>query len=356
MISIDVPAAPGSTRHPSRLRRLTWVTWRQQRAGLAGFAVVSVVFAAVMLAAGGLGHAQYTTLVRDHCPGPHPLHRCASLGNPFPWLGNTYYPAGVTLAAWIVPVLAGMFLGAPLLAREYERGTARFAWTQGTSRTRWALASLLTLAVPVVAAAAGLGALAEWSLQPFEALAAASRWKDPFEATPLTLAAWALFALLLGVVAGAALRRVVPAMAVAGGASAAVILVNAWNLHDLLLTVGAIVARTRLVPYQSYSPRSTNDLPFFFNSSAARVPAGGWVVDGWFRDRSGHRLSGIALGQVYRAKSPEAWVASHDASAWIRYQPGGHYWALQGLESGALLVLSLVLAASTLFLVRRSST
>ena len=63
-----------------------------------------------------------------------------------------------------------------------------------------------------------------------------------------------------------------------------------------------------------------------------------------------------AAGLGHAQYSPEAWVASHDASAWIRYQPGGHHWALQGLESGALLVLSLVLAASTLFLVRRSST
>ena len=30
-----------------------------------------------------------------------------------------------------------MFWGAPLLAREFETGTFRLAWTQSVTRTRW---------------------------------------------------------------------------------------------------------------------------------------------------------------------------------------------------------------------------
>jgi hypothetical protein len=34
----------------------------------------------------------------------------------------------------VLPMLAGMFLGAPLVAREVEHGSHRLVWTQGVSR------------------------------------------------------------------------------------------------------------------------------------------------------------------------------------------------------------------------------
>ena len=335
--------------------RLAWPAWRPHRAALTALAVLSVVLAAVMLAAALLGQAHYATLVRDHCLSGDVQVRCGPPAAGFPRLDISYYPVAVALAAWILPVLAAVFLGAPLLAREYERGTARFTWTQGTSRTSWLLASLATLAVPVVAGAAVLGALAEWSLQPFEAMAVASRWKEFFDATPLTLAAWALFALLLGVAAGAVLRRVVPAMAVAGGAVAALVLVNAYQLHDVLLNTGAILTRVRLLAPQAYPPAVNADR-FFFILPVAGVRSGSWIVDGWVRNRNGHRMTDPAIDRLWSSEKPQAWLASQHATAWIRYQPGGHFWALQGLETGVLLALALALAAATVVLIRRSST
>jgi hypothetical protein len=338
--------------------RLAWPAWRQHRAALAGFAVVSGVLAAVMLWAALAGHAYYTALIRDHCLGSRQLARCGPLLGDFPWLGNGNYDIAVTLLARAGPVLAGVFLGAPVLARECERGTARFTWTQGTSRTRWALANVMVLAVPVVAVSAALGALATWSLQPLRALGQASRWEGSFDSTPVTLAAWALFAFLLGVTSGAVLRRVMPAMAVAGGAITALVLVNAWKLHGLLLTTGAVVTRTRLLADQFYALPLTNGEQFFFGGSLARAPAGSWVLDGWFADRNGHRLTGAALNPLYslKASQQQAWLARHQASVWITYQPGRHFWVLQGLESGVLLALALALAAATVVLIRRSST
>ena len=44
--------------------------------------------------------------------------------------------------ALAVPGLIGMFWGAPLVAREFETGTFRLAWTQGVTRTRWLAAKL----------------------------------------------------------------------------------------------------------------------------------------------------------------------------------------------------------------------
>ena len=37
----------------------------------------------------------------------------------------------------VVPLLLGLFWGAPMLAKEYEDGTQNLAWTQGVTRRRW---------------------------------------------------------------------------------------------------------------------------------------------------------------------------------------------------------------------------
>ena len=57
---------------------------------------------------------------------------------------------GFLTNGWIlqlVPALIGAFVGAPVLAREMETGTYRYAWTQGFGRWRWTLAKLAGLAV-----------------------------------------------------------------------------------------------------------------------------------------------------------------------------------------------------------------
>ena len=53
------------------------------------------------------------------------------------------------------PVLAGLLLGAPLIAREIDRGTARLAWSLGPSRRRWYLQRILPILVVVVAGVDG---------------------------------------------------------------------------------------------------------------------------------------------------------------------------------------------------------
>jgi plasmid stabilization system protein ParE len=49
--------------------------------------------------------------------------------------------AGVAILFVVLPLLVGLFYGAPLVAREIEYGTHRFVWTQGVSRRHWALRS-----------------------------------------------------------------------------------------------------------------------------------------------------------------------------------------------------------------------
>jgi hypothetical protein len=43
----------------------------------------------------------------------------------------------------LAPALLGAFAGAPVLARELETGTFRYAWTQGFGRWRWPLGQVV---------------------------------------------------------------------------------------------------------------------------------------------------------------------------------------------------------------------
>src|SRR4029077_18922465 len=70
----------------------------------------------------------------------------------------------------VLPLLAGLFVGAPLIARELEYGTYRFAWTQGVSRRRWLLSKTLPLAAGAVVAAAVASLVLMWWRSPFDSL------------------------------------------------------------------------------------------------------------------------------------------------------------------------------------------
>ncbi len=114
---------------------------------------------------------------------------------------------------WL-PALIGAFAGAPLLGRELETGTYRFAWTQGVGRTRWLVALLVTGAVGVAALGATLGILMTWYKQPLVASGIQQRLHpSAFPLTGLAVVGWTLLAFAVGALAGLVLRRVVPALA-----------------------------------------------------------------------------------------------------------------------------------------------
>ncbi len=119
---------------------------------------------------------------------------------------DTYFE----LALFALPGLAGVFIGAPLLAREFEQGTVRLVWTQGITRLRWLgikLGLILTGALVVSAVLALAGARLVWSQEGIFS----SRWYTSDIQGP-AFVGHVIFALALGTAAGALIRRTVPAM------------------------------------------------------------------------------------------------------------------------------------------------
>ena len=345
---------------PRSLTSLAWVVWRQHRATLCWLGGLFLAVAAGMLIAGIAAHRLYGAAVQHGCPAQSswtPL--CRQLLGPFAtgWLAG--YPSQVILAMQAVPVIVGVFLGAPLLAREYTTGTARFTWTQGVGRTRWTLMTLGLLGAGLAAAGGVLGLLAQWSVQPSatQSTRYADRWEPGFfDHTPLTAATAILLAFAIGVLAGAAIRRVVAAMAVTAVAAITAAGLTYTRLHYWLLSRGTLVTRDQAFGASPNVGGSGSTLNIHeLVGRSVPGPAGSWLDQGWYTGPDGHRLSEQTVTQLldkYTGTNP-AWLTRLHDTFWVSYQPGGRYWIFQSILGGGTLLLALLLAAATVWVVRR---
>ena len=190
---------------------MAWVTWRQHRSQLVAGLALLVGLAATALATHLPIHAAYHRDAVAGCLPPSARAGCDLIVRHFESEFGGWAAAARGLA--VLPALVGLFVGAPLLARELEHGTHRFAWTQAVTRRRWLLSKTAFLALGTVAAAALASALTMWWRSPFDTLEGRMTPRG-FDIEGLVVPAYALFALAVGVLAGLVLRRTVAAMSV----------------------------------------------------------------------------------------------------------------------------------------------
>ena len=174
------------------------------------------------------------------------------------------------------PALIGAFVGAPVLAREMETGTFRYAWTQGFGRWRWTLAKLVLLALAVAAAAGLFTLLMSWYYQPYFA-AGNQTPQTPlfpglFGLRGVASAAWTLAAFAIGAPAGMLIRRVVPAIAATLAAYAGLAFATGLFLRQHYLT-----------------PRLTSN---------SNPPDSAWIISQQWQTKGGQPVSQSLLSQV----------------------------------------------------------
>jgi hypothetical protein len=343
------PAGPeeSATLRPMPWRRMVWVIWRQHRTALGAMAA----------ALGGL--AVYVWIVGLHL---HHAYAAAAACRPAGSLAcadlisrlndmNHVLVGGYTLQ--IVPALLGAFVAAPVLARELETGTFRYAWTQGFGRWRWTLAKLVALAVVVAAAAGAMSVLFSWYYQPY--LAARYQAISPNAASPFSsalfdlrgvaFAAWTVVAFAIGGLAGMVIRRVVPA-----------ILATLVAYAGLALVTANLLRRHYLSPLLTTSPN---------------VPGSAWIYRQWWteggmfaftgwRDAPHELVQQCASAPVGPLRKPSKGTlaqcfAQHGYTQLTRYQPASRFWSFQWIEGGWLIALSMLLIAATVWLLRRGA-
>jgi hypothetical protein len=117
--------------------------------------VLSVVVSAAVIA--WLTQSGYATCTGDEFGNLDA--RCLSLSNVGNWVVRIDR-VSVSLAS-IFPFVAGLILGAPLVAREIDRGTARLAWSLSPSRLRWYVQRIVPVMVVLAIAAMVIGIVAD---------------------------------------------------------------------------------------------------------------------------------------------------------------------------------------------------
>jgi hypothetical protein len=348
---------------PDSLTSMAWVTWRQHRATLIWLGGLLLALGAGMLVAGIALRRIYGAEIRHDCFGSAAWSTvCRPLQTPFTigWAQN-YWPDIVPVMQ-AVPVIIGVFLGAPLLAREYTAGTVRFTWTQGIGRTRWAAATLGLLGAAVAVAGGLLGLLAQWSVQPItvQTVRETDRWEPGFfNNTALTAATAALLAFAIGVLAGALIRRVVAAMAVAAAATITVADLAFSRLHYWLVAQGAPVVRDLAFGAAPNVGDLTGGTLTIHETVGPGTPgpAGAWLDQGWYTGANGQRLSEGAVNRLlsrYQG-NPAALIRLHD-TFWVSYQPGYRYWVFQVIMGGGTLFAALLLGVAAIALIRYRRT
>jgi hypothetical protein len=316
---------------------MIWLTWRQHRLeGLASALVVVAVVglvAGVVLAAGPLlEQIRHACLSRDDSC----LNALSAFDNRFGMLRQPLY-----LAFIVLPVLSGLFIGAPLLAREFEQGTDQMVWTQGITRRRWLLVKLAVLG-SAIAVMAGILAVAgqQWSsLSPDDSY---NQWYA-FDTQGPEFVAYALFSFALGVAAGAAIGRTVPAMAV--------VLVGFVGARTV---IGLFARRNFLPPVESEMSG-----PLFSGHGQA------WVVGSQRAvDMHGNTIGLDQFNQVtYACLHPAVGVVpgnfdlqacwhEHGVKLLQTYQPAERFPLFQGIETAIFVIAAIALLGFAAWLIR----
>jgi hypothetical protein len=311
------------------MNTLLWRLHRSQ-ARVAGAALI--VLAAVLLITGIALSRTYHGFVT----GCAAAHDCDATGQVF---GGYGLITNMVFATMAIPVLFGLFWGAPLLGKEFEDGTHGLAWTQGVTRRRWLSRTVAWALLAALVWGGALAALVSWWRGPANALAYPGVRLDTgiFDIQGIVPVAYSVFAVALGIAAGAAFRRVLPAMA----------------------TTFAVFTGLRFLIAEYARPHYLTPASRLLPSGTANggLPPGSWVLSNVVAGPGGRSYPSMTIQDIpaacrgQRAGPSPSCMTAHGFHILITYQPAGRFWAFQGIEAGIFLVLAAALIAVTFRLV-----
>jgi ABC-2 family transporter protein len=313
---------------------MAWVTWRQHRSqALGALGLLLALAVAAVLTHLPIGSA-FDRDSLSACLPPAPRTGCDLIVPHFEGQFGGLVTATRFLA--LLPLLAGVFVGAPLVARELEFGTYRFAWTQGVSRRRWLLSKTALLAAATVVAAGVASLVVMWWRSPFDVLEGRIG-PSGFDVEGIVVPAYALFALALGVLAGLVFRRTVAAMTA---------------------TLVAFAA-TRFLVSDFVRPHFMAPLHHVIAATATGGAPGDWVLSNTLVDAGGRRITAgredLAVLHAQQAGlDPHTYILTLGWRRVVSYQPAGRFWTFQILEAGLYVGLAVALVLVALWLVRRT--
>jgi hypothetical protein len=335
-----------------------WVVWRQQRSIVIAFALLAVVVSVWTLIMGLHEQTLWREFLSAPCKGQFGgvtasnakfcqglLSSVSSSGK----LNEVVLGIGLLFAP-----LFGLILGVNAVAYEIEQKTIRLAWTQSGSRERWLINKYLASVVSLVVVLAPLCWLFSWWVGASHD--AARITQKVFAISGFVEVACGIFCFALAVVVGLFLRRPGWSLAVGVVLFAAIFLgFTTQVLPKLGLPSVAVLANTQMGVGSSSGFAMTG-----------ATPANSWPLWTGYEPKTekgvpSHSLMNrltTHMNQCEASETPplsESYCAQHLGLTRIQlYIPGNQFWTLQSLEGGFFLIAALLLAALSLFVVRRT--
>ena len=191
---------------------MTWVAWRQYRTGAAIALAILAAMTAFLIPTGLERLALFRDSGLESCLGAG--SDCVELRAPV----LHSYDSLREITTWFnfAPAIIGILLAAPIIT-EFEQRTHRLAWTQSITRERWLATNLAIALAGVVAFSVVVTALMTWWYSPMNQVEPrfGGDLGPSFNFEGLMPFSYTLFALTLGLAAGALSRRTVVALPVA---------------------------------------------------------------------------------------------------------------------------------------------
>ncbi|MEV1065211.1 transporter [Streptomyces sp. NPDC050263] len=311
-----------------------WLAWRQQR-------LLVGVGAAVLVAAAAIAAYYRSDMLDalhsgrfDHCdPGP----LSCTQGDTGPLLMLDIEPLQyLGTLNLVLPVLIGVFWGAPLLGRDRELGTHRTVLAQGVSRGQWFTSRFALAAAATTVLSGLLAGVFAWWWRPAADRSYGVFWYEDAALSgsgPRVVAA-ALFGLAAGTLLGLLARRVLSAMGLALLVTGATTLFLEWAHRTRLLVPPHRYISAGGVPKEPMGDKWSAGDYGLITASGRREDVMNCPYP------SGARLDACMDRHGYVARFYEA-------------NPAGDYWAFQWTDTAVLGGLAVLLTIATVLILRR---
>ncbi|MFF1930592.1 ABC transporter permease [Streptomyces sp. NPDC058228] len=242
---------------------------------------------------------------------------------------ETYLADGGT-AVLLLAGLIGVFVAGPLIARELESGTFRLAWAQSAAPAQWLAARL---ALPAALVTAGMTVLVlvyrwGWSGISSNPHASGLSWYQNGPALGPTAVAYALLAVAVGALCAVVVRRTVLSMSLTALVLGTVMLGLGKRRYELWPTVRAL---------------------------GGDYPSGdAWYTESGMLTASGNEIYSKDCIPAGSAESFTGCLRNRGGiTPFVDYHPASHFWPLQLVETGILLVLAAAAVALAFRVLRR---